>query len=85
MSKFLLTPLTPYTWVHMSTVSRVTTPYQVHKSIFIWVTPSQSLYVWSHIHSLLGVTPPQTWGPGSHVHWPQGNPTSQTLYLGLHV
>ena len=86
MSKFsLLTLLTPHIWVHMSTVSMVTTTYQVHKSTFIRVTHSQNLYVWSHIHSLLGVTPPQTWDPGSHVHWPQGNPTSQTLYLGLHV
>ena len=51
----------------------------------IRVTPSQSLYMWSLIHSLLGVIPPQTWDLGSHVHCPQGNPTSQTLYLGSHV
>ena len=77
MSKFsLLTPPTPHTWVHMSTVSSVTIPYQVHKSTFIRVTPSQSL---------LGMTPSQTWDLESHVHCLQGNPTSQTLHLGSHV
>ena len=77
MSKFsLLTPLTPHTWVHMSTVFRVTKPYKVHKSTFIRVTPSQSL---------LGMTPSQTWDLESHVHCLQGNPTSQTLHLGSHV
>ena len=53
----------------MSTVSRL--------------TPSQTLNLSSHVHSLQG-DPSQTLHLGPHVHSLQADP-SQTLYLGSHV
>ena len=59
----------PCTWSHTSTVSRV--------------TPSQTLYLGLHVHSLHGDTPSQTLNLGSHIHSLQGE-DSQTVH-GVHI
>lgn len=48
------------------------------------VTPSQIIYIGTHIHTFQGQPLLQTLRFVSHAHSLQGDPTSQTLHLGFH-